>query len=77
MCGWRLARGLNQKQLAEKSSVSRAYICVLEGDDDANPSNAVMTSIIGALGLTMAEFYGDIPKPKKTTKLAKKARVTA
>lgn len=70
---WRLAKGLNQKQLAEKSKLSRAYISVLESDPSLNPSQRVIEAIAGALGLSIADFYGKVPPPKKQPKKTRAA----
>lgn len=77
---WRNWKGWTQAQLADEASLSRAAVCQYEGAGKykSDPSQAALTKIITALGITMAAFYGAIPKPsplkaKGKTKATKRA----
>lgn len=80
LAAWRAYMGWNQKQLAEKSGLSRAYISVLEGSSKPNPSTAAIAAIAGAIGVTESVFWGPVPlrpgdKPAKRAK--SRARASA
>lgn len=64
---WREFKGWTQAKLAEQAGLSRASVCHYEGAGkrQSDPSQAALNEIVTALGLTMAKFYGEIPKAKK------------
>lgn len=64
---WREWRGMNQRQLAEAADVSRGSMCQYEGRGEYRtaPSQRALAAIVAALGLTMAKFYGPVPKRKR------------
>ncbi len=53
-------------QLAHHESVgvSVAAACQWEGDDGTEPTHEHLAGIAAALGLSMGEFWGPIPKRK-------------
>ena len=71
IAAWRKAKGLSQRQLAEKCDVTVSAVSYWESGATA-PSQKNIGKVVEALGLDMAEFYGDIPKakPAKTKKAA-------
>jgi transcriptional regulator with XRE-family HTH domain len=75
IAAWRVWMGWTQAQLAERTGLSRASICQYEGagKHKSDPSQAALNKIVAAFGLTMTEFYGEIPKPKKPAKTTKRA----
>ena len=64
--------GWTQSELAEKADLSRAAICTIEGAGKykANPSQKALARIVEAFGISMAQFYGSVRKPKKSPKAA-------
>ena len=63
IASWRRAKGLTQRQLADKVGVTDAAVSLWESGRGVRQVN--LEAIVQALGLTMAEFYGPTPKPKK------------
>lgn len=64
VAGWMQHRGLNQKQLADKSGISRAMMSqvVGRGKYKTNPSQKTLKAIVeNGLELSMEQFYGPIP----------------
>jgi len=60
---WRKARSLSQKDLARRVDVSDAAVSMWE-TGETEPTQDNLRSVVDAFGLTMASFYGRIPKPK-------------
>ena len=67
IAAWRKARGLTQAAIARTVGVSVSAASLWEAGL-ANPSQRNLEKIVEALGLTMARFYG--PLPKRTRKAA-------
>lgn len=63
---WRKAKGLSQRELATKIGVSAAAVYQWEGTGDSKtaPSVANLEKLVAALGISMAQFYGRVPKVK-------------
>lgn len=55
---WRKNRGLSQAALARKIGPSAAAVAQWELGA-TSPTQDNLEALVGALGLTMAEFYGD------------------
>lgn len=60
IASWRKAKTLTQAQLAAAVGVSKSSVSLWESGS-TSPSQAHLTATVGALGLTMAEFYGPLP----------------
>jgi transcriptional regulator with XRE-family HTH domain len=58
---WRKVRGLTQTDLAKAAGVTTSAVSLYESGK-ARPSVAVLDSIVERLGLTMAKFYGRVPR---------------
>jgi transcriptional regulator with XRE-family HTH domain len=54
----RNAQGLTQEQVAEKASVSRNYITMLETGTRKSPSLPVLKRLAKALGVSLTELLG-------------------
>jgi transcriptional regulator with XRE-family HTH domain len=67
IAAWRTWKGWTQSQLADEAGVSRASMCQYEGAGkyQTDPSQENLSAIVAALGITMARFYGRVPKPRK------------
>lgn len=60
---WLRAKGMTQKALAAAVGVSQGAVSGwVKGDFPPTQKN--LDAIVDALGITMAEFYGDVPPPK-------------
>lgn len=79
IAAWRNWKGWTQAQLAGAAELSRASVCQYEGagKHKGNPSQGALNAIVGALGLTLEQFYGAIPKAKPKKKNSKSARAVA
>jgi transcriptional regulator with XRE-family HTH domain len=60
---WLKAKGMTQKDLAKAMDVSPGAVSAWVHNEYA-PSHANLNKIVTALGVTMVEFYGRVPKPK-------------
>jgi transcriptional regulator with XRE-family HTH domain len=58
---WRRARGLTQADLAVAAGVTVSAVSYWEAGK-STPSHAHLEAIVARLGLTMAQFYGRLPK---------------
>lgn len=58
---WRRAKKLTQRQVAERADLAVSSVSQIEGGKQT-PSQKALAAIVEALGLTMAEFYGRVPK---------------
>jgi transcriptional regulator with XRE-family HTH domain len=60
LAGWikanRAAQELSQRDLAQRASISRSYLCDIEHGRGAQPSIAVLEKLASALGATSAEI---------------------
>jgi len=60
LAGWikenRSAQELSQRDLAQRASISRSYLCDIEHGRGAQPSIAVLEKLASALGATSAEI---------------------
>jgi transcriptional regulator with XRE-family HTH domain len=74
IAGWRNAKGWSRRDLADKLGLTLSALCLWERVEDpkqpnkrpCRPSQANMEKLVVVLGLRdLAEFYGNIPKPKK------------
>lgn len=63
---WRKAKGLTQAELAAAVGVTPAAVYQWEGSGDSRttPSVGHLEKLVGALGLTIGQFYGRVPKTK-------------
>lgn len=63
---WREAKGMSRRALADAVGVTPAAVYQWEGcgADQTSPSQRNLASAVDALGLTMAEFYGPLPKKR-------------
>lgn len=60
---WRSARGLTQRQLAERVGVTVAAVSYWESGTNP-PSLDHLGKLVVALGATMKRFYGRVPKAR-------------
>ncbi len=69
IASWRKLKGLSQRELAEAVGVSAAAVYQWEGtgESQTSPSQANLEALVEALGLTMARFYGKLPKEVKAS----------
>ena len=58
---WRKAKSLTQLQLAERCEVHQTAVSQWE-NGTASPSQSNLQAVAKACNVTMAEFYGPIPK---------------
>lgn len=65
---WLGIRGMSQKALAEAVGVTPAAVTawVKVGDEATSPTQKNLESIVKALGMTMAEFYGGMPESRSS-----------
>ena len=59
----RLARGLTQEELAERTDLSRSFISQLESDK-TSPSIDTLETILRALGTDLKHFFSDFEEEK-------------
>jgi transcriptional regulator with XRE-family HTH domain len=61
---WLVFMGWKQSELAEKSGLSRAAISQIcgTGKYKSTPSQKALEKIVGAFGITMERFYGEVPR---------------
>jgi transcriptional regulator with XRE-family HTH domain len=52
----RMTQGISQRALAERSTLSRSYLCDIERGRGAQPSVATIDKLAGALGATRSEL---------------------
>lgn len=52
----RLSQGVSQRSLADRSGVSRSYLCDIERGRDAQPSVATLDKLAAALGASRADL---------------------
>jgi transcriptional regulator with XRE-family HTH domain len=66
--GWRESKGWTQQELAEVVGVTHAAVYQWELSDERHttPSLLKLEKVVEVLGLTMREFYGPIPKAKRS-----------
>lgn len=64
---WRKARGLTRRQLADLLGVTAAAVHQWEstGPDRTLPLARRLPDIAKVFGLSIGEFYGAIPKPRR------------
>lgn len=58
---WRIEKGLTQSQLAEACDVSKSAVSSWE-NGHSHPSHDHLNAAVDFMELTMAEFYGPLPK---------------
>ncbi|WP_448382057.1 helix-turn-helix domain-containing protein [Desulfosoma sp.] len=68
----RMENGLTQEELANRAYLTKGFISQLERDL-TSPSIATLKSILDVLGVDLAEFFQDMPRP--TVVARKKSRV--
>lgn len=57
---WRRSRGLTQRVLAQAAGVTVSAVSLWESG--GSPSQSSLEAVVAVLGLTMAQFYGPLPK---------------
>lgn len=69
IAAWRKVRGLSPQDLAKKVGVSPAAVYQWEGcgESKTTPRQKHLDAIVVALGLTMEQFYGRLPKGAKAS----------
>lgn len=79
IAAWRKAKGWSQGQLAKAIGVTTAAVSFWEGAgaEPTAPSRKNLDKLVAVLGITIAEFYGDIPKAKSAAKKPSKAKRAA
>jgi transcriptional regulator with XRE-family HTH domain len=60
---WRKVRNITQRGLAKKIGKTAGAVCQWERGTNS-PTVESLETLVEALGLTMAEFYGDVPKAR-------------
>lgn len=60
---WRKVKDLTQTELAEAAGVTVSAVSYWEAGK-TSPKQEHLESVVEALGLTMAQFYGPIPKQR-------------
>ena len=66
---WREVKGLTRQQLADAVAVSVAAVYQWEASSDKSttlPSHENLALVAKALGMTMSEFWGPLPKKRKS-----------
>lgn len=63
IAAWRKARGLSQSVLAVAAGVTVSAVSKWEAGAAA-PSQSHLTAIIDRMGLSMARFYGRVPRAR-------------
>lgn len=61
---------MTQRELADAVGVTRAAVFQWEGSGSGKPTSPSVENvekIAGALGVSMAVFFGDIPKKRKAS----------
>jgi transcriptional regulator with XRE-family HTH domain len=66
IAGWRAFRDMSQKELAAAAGVTVAAVYQWESGA-TSPSLATLAAIVKALKITMAQFWGDVPKSKRAS----------
>lgn len=62
---WLRIRGMTQKALARSVGVTPGAVTAwVKGE--SSPTQKNLQGVVDALGLSMAEFYGSMPKPRRT-----------
>lgn len=63
---WRDARGMTRQDLADAVGVTVAAVYQWEGTGEhkTSPTVATLEKVVKAFKISMAEFYGAIPKAK-------------
>lgn len=61
IASWRKARGLTQPALASAAGVSVSAVSLWEAGK-SSPSQEHLQAIVDLFGLTMARFYGRVPR---------------
>ncbi len=68
IAAWLRIRGMTQKALAKAVGVTPGAVTAwIKGDpsDRSHPTQKNLERIVATFGLTMAEFYGAMPKTKR------------
>jgi len=66
---WREAKGLTQQDLARAVGVTHAAVYQWESDDadtHTTPSLENLEKVAAAFGVTLAKFYGPVPKKRRS-----------
>ena len=61
---WRKSKDLTQQDLAEACAITVSAVSYWESDD-TSPSQKNLEAIVSRFGISMAQFYGPVPKPKR------------
>jgi transcriptional regulator with XRE-family HTH domain len=57
---WRVIRNLRQNELAKLAQLDTARLCRIETSEKSQPRADEIERLVSALGITMAEFYGEV-----------------
>lgn len=63
IAGWRKSKGLTQAELAQACEVTVSAVSLWEAGK-ASPTQEHLETIVDRLGVTMARFYGRVPKAR-------------
>jgi len=63
---WREHKGLTKAALASTAGTTPQAVGRIEAGD-SDPSLEMLTKLVSAMKLTMAEFYGPLPKLKRAS----------
>lgn len=64
IAGWRHARGWSQAELADKLELTAGAVSNWEVNSEV-PTGKNLQKLVDALEVTMQQFWGRIPPPKK------------
>lgn len=64
---WLKAKGKTRRELATFCDVTLSAVCLWlgKGDKHVSPSHKNLQKIVEFLGVSLAEFYGRVPKAKR------------
>lgn len=69
IAAWRRAKGLTQRELADRLGLTAAAVYQWEGtgEQQVRPSLKNLEALVDALGITMERFYGRLPRETKAS----------
>lgn len=63
IASWRRAKGLTQREIATAAGVGVSAVSMWE-TGQTSPSSAHLQAVVAKLGISMARFYGRVPKAR-------------